>query len=182
MTPPEFEIQIVRQGWLDAGGSGPEFDLCSHGEIRLVIGGYSVAPGPVLEQYTISTSALALLRTLESNHAAGQGEQLILHCGMLLMTSCPIGIDWSVTHLGGRVRLHEVVRYDGLTDADAVCFGDLVVELAEDDYRRRIAAFAEEAKKPFLEVTKTPAADFDQQLYDGFWHEYETRLGRALVP
>jgi len=179
---PDFEIGIIRQGWLDGEGSGAPFDLCSHGEVRLVIGGYEIAPGPVAVEYTISTSALALLRTLDSDHSAGQGDQLILHCGMLLMMSCPIGIDWSVTHLGGRVRLHEVVRYDGLGDADAVWFDDLAVELAEGEYRRRVAAFADEAKRPFVDVTKSPADDFDRKLYHEFWHEYETRLDRALAP
>jgi hypothetical protein len=53
---------------------GPEVeaapaDLCSHGDVRLEIGGQVIVsdkaePGEVADWWTISTSALALLRTL----------------------------------------------------------------------------------------------------------------------
>jgi hypothetical protein len=41
-------------------------DLCSHGGIRLTIGGQVIALGEDDDEYGISESALALLRTLES--------------------------------------------------------------------------------------------------------------------
>ena len=54
------------------------------------------------------------------------------------MLSCPIGVDWSVTHLGGRVRLHDVATFDSVDEAEAVRFPGLEVELAEDEYRSAI--------------------------------------------
>jgi hypothetical protein len=41
---------------------------------------------------------------------------------MIEMLTCPIGVDWSVKHRGGRVQLHDVVRYDTVADAEAVRF------------------------------------------------------------
>jgi hypothetical protein len=182
VSRPDFEIQIITQGWM---GETPEHvanDLCSHGDIGLVIGGCLIAPGDGEGDYTISTSALALLRTLESDHSPERpiASHLVLHCGMLLMLSCPIGIDWSVSHLGGRVRLHDVVRYDSVDEAEATRFLGLAVELEEDEYRRQVVAFAEKAKRLFEGVVKAFADDVERQEYDEFWQEYDGRLSRAV--
>lgn len=57
-----FEIEITSQGWLGEpkGSWDPaRDDLCSHGDIRLVLGGRVIAAGDDTGDYTISTSALA---------------------------------------------------------------------------------------------------------------------------
>jgi hypothetical protein len=88
---PRFELEIIRQGWID--DDGVSTDLCSHGDVRLVIGGHVIAPGDGSGDYTISTSALTLLRTLDSDHRTvpGGDNQVILCCEMILMTSCRSG-------------------------------------------------------------------------------------------
>ena len=200
MKTAGFEIEITRQGWIDPELDVAPADLCSHGDIRLEIGGQVIVsgdaePGEVADWWTISTSALALLRTLESDHSADRpvADLLILHCGQVLdfasggsstveLLTCPIGVNWSVTHLGGRVRLHDVVRFDTPDETEAVRFPGLEVELAEDAYRLPVVAFAEEAKKPFVGAEKTPADDFERRLYDEFWREYDGRLSRAPSP
>lgn len=138
------------------------------------------APGDGERDYTISTSALALLRTLESDRLPERpvAERLVLHCGMLFMQSCPIGIDWRVSHRGTRVRLSDVVRYDSTSESQAVHFPGLAVELDEDEYRRQVVAFAESAKQLFEGVDKEP--DIDRELYEEFWQEYDRRLGRPV--
>jgi hypothetical protein len=183
VSPPDFEIEITRQGWIDPDADDAPADLCSHGDIRLEIGGRVIVPGQGEHWYTVSTSALALLRTLESDHSPERpvADRLILCCGMIEMLSCPVGIDWSVTHRRGRVRLHDVVRYDSIDETQAVQFPGLAVELAESEYRRQIATFAEKAKRPFARGQKTPADDYEQQLYEEFWHEYDRRLTSALA-
>jgi hypothetical protein len=101
---------------------------------------------------------------------------------MITMLSCPIGIDWSVTHLDALVRLHDVIRYDSVDETQAVRFRGLAVELPEDEYRLKVAAFAEQAKEPFLAGSeKTPGDDCEEELYRDFWREYDERLGRALA-
>ena len=171
MTQNDFEIEITRQGWLNGLEVAPG-DLCSHGDIRLVIGGMEIASGE--EEYTISTSALALLRTLDSDHSPEHpvADRLILHCGMLEMLSCPIGFDWRVTHLPG-----EVVRVDEVVRDETAHFG-MVVELPEERYRRQVVGFAEEAKTLFVGAKKEPDSTYDQELYEQFWSEYDELLSR----
>jgi hypothetical protein len=45
-----------------------------------------------------------------------------------------------------------------------------------------VVAFAEKAKEPFVGTEKTPADDYERQLYEEFWREYDGRLRRALSP
>jgi hypothetical protein len=182
-----FRIQIIDQGWLDpAPGYDPaRQDLCSHGDIRLVIGGETIAEGTGARGYGISEAALALLRTLESDHTADDrvAERLVPHgCGTILMMGCPIGIDWTVLHRdGGRVRITDVVRYDDTAESTAQRFPAAEVELSADDYCREVVAFAETAKEPFAGVEKTPFDEDDRVDYEAFWTEYNERLERAAA-
>lgn len=183
MAGSAFEIDIVKQGWIDPDLSDAPFDLCSHGDIRLEIGGQVTVSGEEEQWYTISTSALALLRTLEADHSPERpvtdDENLILHCGMLMMLSCPVGIEWSVTHLDDHVRLHHVVRRDSISETDDVRFPGLAVDLPLGEYRQKIAAFAAKAKEPFLTGAQKTGDSYDQELYRAFWQEYNERLARA---
>jgi hypothetical protein len=182
-TLPSFSIEVTRQGWIGTEPSDAERDLCSHGDIRLVIGESVIAPGEGEGDYTISTSALALLRTLESDHSPERpvADKLVMHCGQLTMLSCPFGIDWSVSHVGRRVRLYDVVNCDIFENTtQAMQFPGLAVDLAEDEYRRQIVAFAEAAKRPFEGIEKVFYEDVDRQDYEGFWQEYDARLSRAV--
>lgn len=178
LEPGPFVIEIVSQGWL--GEQTADFDpsradLCSHGDIRLVIGGRAISAGDGSAEYTISTSALALLRTLDCDHSpyAPVADRLILHCGMLLMLSCPYGIDWTISHRDGRVSLADVVKDKSQT------FPGLAVDLSETEYRRQIVAFAERAKEPFADVEKAIADEVDRADYEAFWHEYDELLNRG---
>jgi hypothetical protein len=172
VTAPEFEIEIVSQGWITEDEESMRNDLCSHGEVRLVIGGETIV-APERSDVTLSTSALALLRTLERDHSPQHtvAEYLLLHCGQIWMASCPRSVDWSVEHVGDQVRLFDVV------DADGRRFPHLAVELDEDVYRRAIVAFAEEAKEPFVGIKKELDGS-EREVYDAFWHEYDELLAR----
>jgi hypothetical protein len=114
MASSDFQIEILEQDWLRGGEA--EDDLCSHGRIRLVIGGQVIATGELgPHEYGISESALALLRTLERDHSPKHpvAERLVFHgSGLILMMGCPIGIDWTVKHKRGRIHISDVVRYD----------------------------------------------------------------------
>jgi hypothetical protein len=187
MTFPGFLIEIVRQGWLEPGDASEydaaAMDLCSHGDVRVVIGGVTIAPGDGDGEYGISEAALGLLRTMESDWPArpeGWTGPLIPHgCGAILMMNCPIGIDWSVTHTDGSVRLADVVRYDTTSAADRVEFPGLAVDIPEEEYRRQVIRFARAAKEPFRGVEKVMADSFDQAQYQAFWQEFDRLLGPA---
>jgi hypothetical protein len=181
----DFNIRILEQGWLR--DLLPEQDLCSHGRIRLIIGGRVIAPvegdnDP--QPYGISESALALLRTLEFDHTPEKpvAEKLIFHgCGTMLMLGCPIGIDWRVEHQAGYVHISDVIRYDGTGEADAVRFPDLTVDIPEAKYGQQVVAFANQARQLFDGHTKTFYEEWEQQQYQEFWSEYNAILARYDV-
>ena len=180
MEAPKFQIKIVEQFWL--GGCSPEEALCSHGKIKLMIGGDPVSSGN--EDYGISESALALLRTLNSDHSSDKpvAERLIFHgCGTMLMIGCPIGIDWEVTHSNSRIHISKVVRYDSTGEADVVTFPSLNVEMSKEEYRREIVAFAVEAKRLFTGITKVFSDEYDRQEHEDFWEEYNRLLSHYEI-
>jgi hypothetical protein len=184
-----FEILITRQGWLGEHDPNLDYDpapvdLCSHGDVRLTIDGRVIATGEHDEEYGISESALALLRTLESDHSTRRpvAERLVFHgCGRILMMGCPIGIDWSVSHVDGRVRIADVVRYDTIDETEAVRFPGLVATPSENEYRRHVVAFAERAKEPFMGIEKEFSDSHEQREYEEFWEEFDSRLSRAVA-
>ncbi len=187
MGLPQFHIEIVEQGWItsdDPGYDAATRDLCTHGDIRLVIGGQMVAAGDGQGQYGISEAALGLLRTLESD-TPDQSEQpfadrLIPHgCGAILMMGCPIGIDWRVRHVNDLVRITDVVRYDATNEAQAMRYPELEVELPLGEYRDEITAFAQRAKEPFDGIEKSFYDDVDRDDYMNFWEEYDRLLEQA---
>lgn len=97
------------------------------------------------------------------------------------MMGCPIGIDWTVTHLDGRVRITDVVRYDSTAEAEAVTFPGLIAEIPLGEYRDEIKAFAQRAKEPFEGIEKSIYDDVDRRDYASFWEEYERLLHHATT-
>ncbi len=177
MATSKFEIEILEQGWL--GSEEIEYDLCSHGKIRLVIGGQVISSGEV--DYGISESALALLRTLKSNHDEEQpvAEKLVFHgCGSLLMLGCPIGINWTVTHAQGNVVLANIIRFDTTNEEHGKKFLELEAVLTEEEYRKQVIAFAVKAKQPFQESPRSYYDDFGREQFETFWKEYDALLKR----
>jgi hypothetical protein len=181
-----FQIEITKQGWIATQRDDYDpviHDLCTHGDVRLIIGGGVVAAGDGGE-YGISEAALGLLRTIHSDRSSPVAEsfpdRLIPHgCGTILMMGCPIGIDWSVTHDGDFVSISDVVRYDSTDDADAVQYRGLEVQIANDDYRAEVVAFARCAKEPFEGIEKSFFDDEDRIDYVRFWGEYDRLLRLA---
>ncbi len=159
-------------------------DLCTHGDVRLTIGGHTIAPGDGHGEYGISEAALGLLRTLKSGSPDQTGrpfaDRLIPHgCGAILMMGCPLGIDWTVRHVEDRVRITDVVRYDTTNEGDATRFPDLEIEMPLDEYRDEVVAFARRAKEPFKGVEKSFGDEVDEQDYLDFWEEYDRLLSGA---
>ena len=170
-----FRIELLDQGWLLA--SEAEDDLCSHGHLRLTIGGVEVVGEK--ESYGISESALAMLRTLAADHTpqAPIADRMIFHgCGSMLMMGCPIGADYSVRHRAGLVIIGDVVRYDTTNERMAVRFPGLGVELPAADYRSEVLRFALNARGLFSGAIKHFADDFDAEQYETFWTEFDRIL------
>jgi hypothetical protein len=167
-----FEIKILEQGWIK--DCFVHDDLCSHGRISLVIGDTKIADET--QQLGISTSALAMLRTIACDHSADSpvAERMFFcGCGIILMMGCPIGIDWSITHLDGQmVQIADVVRYPETDESKAIRYPDLIVKMPLAEYRSKVLAFACQAEELFYNVEKNVEDKFDIERYEKFWEEY----------
>jgi hypothetical protein len=174
---PQFEIKIVNQHWIGL----PREDLCSHGEINLKVNETVITQSGKGEVWGISESALSLLRTIEKEYLSDpiNGEGLILHgCGLLLMVSCPISIHWTVKHIGNQVELSDFVKVETTNpETGSIYYPELIVTLNHDEYKDSILYFASQAKNFFEESeTKIIADDYDNEMYQEFWDEFNRRL------
>ena len=174
----QFAIQLLSQKWLREDLS--KVDLCSHGRLRLEIGGQVLSDGG--DDIGISETALALLMTLERDHtaAAPVAERLVFHgCGAILMMGCPIGVDWSVRHDGNLVHLDDVVVYPTTNERDAVAHPEAATTFPLTEYRGHVLPFAEAARAFFQAAgPKTIEDDFDRKSYAEFWSEFDGRVER----
>ena len=170
--PDPLTITILEQGWL--AGSEADYDLCSHGRLRISVGGSTITQDSA--EYGISESALALLRTLTSDHSPERpvADRLILHgCGASLMATCPIGIDFRVRHLEGSVVISDLTRFDTTNEGEAVAFPGLVVTMPIQEYQSVVINFARQAKGLFEGVAKRCDDEFERNEYREFWAEFD---------
>lgn len=179
MKPDEtFVLNILNQHWL--GTEPDQYDLCSHGQLELVIGGQVILDGR--EEYGLSETALALLRTLEKNHSPKNhvAEKLVFHgCGYVLMQGCAIGADWTVLHEGQDVILKDVVRWDTPDEHRPTRFEGLSVTLPLTQYLQVVFAFAQNVKQ-FFEGNKKKFFNEEERLaYESFWQEFNCYLNKT---
>lgn len=183
MAPSEkFIIKIENQGWLY---ENEEEDLCSHGEIYLNVNGNIITESGIDEDWGISESALALLRTIDKDYVCNPAneEGLILHgCGSILMMGCPISIHWTVKHMGDQVLLSDFVKITTTnTESGSVYYPGIQVSLNQNDYRKQVVQFAIQAKKLFdTSKEKHLTDDFDRETYKDFCSEYNRLLENNL--
>ncbi len=169
-----FQLEILEQGWLPVE---PMSDPCSHGRVRIVAGGVTIESGE--EGSGINTSALALLRTLETDHEPDGSLGLIVHgCGLFPLMDCPLGIDWSVGRRPGVVRLGDFTRCADIRRGWQR-LGDSVVEVPEKVYSQVVRGFASKALEP-LKNRGFLVPPGEEEPYRGaweeFWAEYHERL------
>jgi len=175
-----FALRLISQKWLRDDFS--QRDLCSHGKLRLEIGGQVLADGS--EDLGISETALALLRTLERDHTTSSpvAERLVFHgCGTMLMMGCPIGVNWSVRHDGSAIQLDDVAVYPTTNERDVIALPDVAITLTLAEYRAQVLPFAEAARTFFLAAEpKTFDDDFGHERHVDFWGEFDDILDRHL--
>ncbi len=151
------ELKATDLHWLE--NSDPYEDCCIHGKIFLRIGDRVVSDGKA--EWTVSTAAFNLLRTVTRGHELGDEEELIPCCGFnmwevetardgLYIPNCNSGIDWSVrhTHKGVEHVISDAMRLFTCKEewARAVClfadevhlfFGTAWPKQIKDDEDRR---------------------------------------------
>lgn len=172
-----FKFKIETQYWL----TNEEEDLCSHGEIHLEVDGAVITQAGRGEEWGISESALALLRTLDADYISNPDceEGLILHgCGAILMSGCPISIHWSVQHNGDEVFLSDFVKFTStdLTEGK-IEYPDIRVSVKKTVYEQEILQFAKQAKALFeSSKAKEIEDEYDPNMYTDFLKEYDHLL------
>lgn len=174
-----MKIRIEKQHWL----TNESEDICSHGEIRLEVGDTIITKAGANEEWGISESALALLRTLDADYKCNpeHKEGLILHgCGSILMTGCPISIHWSVQYDGEEVELSDFVKFTSSSNTEGkIVYPHLSLTLPKSIYKQEILQFALQAKAFFDQSKSKKFEDeFDQEMYAHFWNEYNLLLTR----
>ncbi|WP_442599754.1 hypothetical protein [Neobacillus sp. D3-1R] len=179
MSQP-FMIRIENQRFLE----NHDEDLCSHGEIYLSVNGTILTKAGIDEEWGISESALALLRTLFTDHQSDIefGEGLIVHgCGAILMVNCPISIHWTVKHLKNRVILSNFIKVTTTnSETGSIYYPELKVDISWQEYKDQLVSFALEAKDFFQDITTKRFADeYDKEMYEEFWNEYLLLLKRV---
>ncbi len=160
-----FEIKATNLHWM--GTLDEPLDLCLHGDAWARIGDESFE----FKNATVSATAFYLLRSLTQDHVMYQMPTQLLPCcghdmriwkGELIICGCPNGIDWSVIHENGQVKL--------ITESQK----ETVLSL--DEYRETVFAFADEIEA-FYKNSKEKAFECkeDQETYPIFWEEWRKR-------
>ncbi|PFK65076.1 hypothetical protein COJ21_24875 [Priestia megaterium] len=176
-------MKILKQHWIDE--QFKDEDLCSHGEIYLSVNGLIITQPRFNEEWGISESALALLRTLDKDYICDPDseEGLVFHgCGAILMMGCPISIHWSVKHCGDEVLLSDFVKFTTTNpQVGNMEYKEIKVKLSKEEYRDEIISFALQAKELFDNSSeKIISDDFDKDMYREFWNEYNYLLESSL--
>lgn len=178
-----FVINIENQQWLY---ENEEEDLCSHGEIHLSVNGTIITQSGIEEEWGISESALALLRTIDNDYVCHPADEegLILHgCGAILMMGFPISIHWTLEHIGNRVLLSDFVKVT-TTDPEtgSVYYPGLQAALDKNEYKKQIVHFAVQVKNFFdVSIEKRITDEYDGEIYKEFWDEYTRLLENNLL-
>ena len=178
MTRQIFNIDLLKIHWLD-NFDDPD-DRCAHGKIRVTIDNEIVINNSddPNEWWTLSATALHLLRTLESNHTKtnpvaaclvpGEGHHIDHHENdpiVHIETAYPMvaGHNWWVTHTDNKVQL---VTESGHS-----------ISIPFDDYKQQVLAFADKVEA-FYNNSKPknlPDNKYDRDAYNKFWTEWKSR-------
>ncbi|MDE7245733.1 MAG: hypothetical protein K2O18_17410 [Oscillospiraceae bacterium] len=153
--------------WIQGPEDDPE-DLCLHGDVTAVIGDETFSYA-----CTASAAALYLLKSLSRNHIIYEENQMLPCCGFFMIANdtlsevdivgCSNGIDWSVIHEDGAVRL--------VTESGK----ETVVPMTE--YQKEVLRFAGKVEAYYRACAPKilPEDEFDRNGYTAFWNEWRRR-------
>jgi hypothetical protein len=175
MIKNQFSIEVRELHWL--GEESPQCDLCAHAQVKVEIGGETILEFSE-SNWTVSATALLLLRTLNRNHTKDNpvGDKLIPCCGHFFVYTddmdevdignCNIGFDWEVIHVDNEI----VLRTESGTEA----------VLGFDFYKKVVLQFSDEIEQFYLnsEDKVLPTDDFDRKGYLQFrkeWKEHRAK-------
>jgi len=175
-----FKLRLLSQNWID--DDPHHIDLCSHGSIYLKIGDNVVADEEDGE-WTVSTSALIMLRSAITDYITDETAPMIHHCGQLMMVGCPISVCWTVQHNGSAVLLSGIRKQPTTDTKDLVCYlkDKEQVTVSKATYVRDILRFAD-AVAQFLENSPERVFvenEYDRNEYSAFLDEFNSLRDKA---
>ncbi|CAN5148409.1 hypothetical protein BH20ACI2_BH20ACI2_25260 [soil metagenome] len=165
-----IELTPTQLHWREE--SNPFEDCCLHGGVYLRIGDVVVSDGNDPD-WTVSTAAFNLLKTINQDHTVGEQRPLIPHCGHtmwiletepdgLYLGGCDIGIDWNIKHKPSVVD-HELSE-------------NRVVETSSETWRRSVCEFSDEVYAFFITAWPKVIGDQDDlkgfELFMNLWRKY----------
>ena len=168
-----IHLSLSDLGWLD-GRPDDHNDRCAHGRVCLEVDG-TFLMRPEDGAWTVSASALFLLRTLTDDHTpdepVAEASQLFPCCGFNvaegsdrypgLCFGCPTGIDVWVQHADGQVTLTR---------------GNLQATIPFRDWVRAVHAFADDVTRLYAESAPKAAPDnaAEANAWATFWTEWRS--------
>ena len=159
-----FHLDIINLHWIDETNDNPA-DLCLHGKLFVKIGDEILDDG--MHNWTVSAGAYRMLESLYGDHQSGYEEHLLPCCGHfmfvdektdeLIISGCPSGIDWSVTHESDTVRL--------ATDKSSQ------IVISFEEYKATVFKFADAIKSFYAKCTPKQIKEdnFEDKAYERFW-------------
>lgn len=163
--------------WIKGQEDDPN-DLCAHGKVHFEIDG-KVLVNENDGEWTISASALYLLRTLESDYM--KDEPLFEHvfpcCGFnmydiedkedVIISGCPSGINFEIIHDENKIK----IMFDS--------FEPFVI--SQENWREAVVRFSESVMNFYLESSpKTPYSEMEKKGFDKFMSEWKRRHEAAI--
>jgi hypothetical protein len=168
MSNLTFDLKIIDLHWIK--NEDDPNDLCAHGHVYLKIGDEIVSDGETGD-WTLSSTALSLMRTIEQDYKKNDYDnQLLPCCGHFIIADdkeetvtiqgCDTGINWTITHR------NETVEHQ--TDK-----GEKAI-IKKGDYRKIVFSFADKVEQFYKDSQPKiiPTDDFDRKGYLTFWKEW----------
>ena|SRR5579859_149696 len=172
----DFQIDIINPHWID-GDPENDTDECSHGQFILTIAGKEIlTKDDDIRDWTTNTSALLLLRTLESDFSGEGGYGILLHCGMLQMISCPISVDWIWTHEAGKVIITKISKRLSARHEGPVEFQGLTGIVHIDHYKNEILKVARQVKDFYARSRPRKLSGPYLKINEEFWQQFDSLL------
>jgi hypothetical protein len=164
----QFEIKLLNINWI---GNLPDDgrDLCAHGKVYLRIG-TTILSDDRNQDWTVSATALFLLRTLNIDYHEGDFYNFLLPCcghslvkeknKPLIISGCNTGIDWNIQHLDNGLVKH--FTKDGIEGI-----------IQEEHYKKQIYDFSDRVENFYNKSKKRRFYDkYDKKAYQEFKREW----------
>jgi hypothetical protein len=164
-----LEIKILKQYFL-GNQENKQSDLCSHGLILLKINDKIISDEKD-DDWTISTSALQLLRTIDNTHNIDIDYPIIQHCGGIKLLGCPISINWESINKGNYINISKVHKCPTTNTKDKIGYPDAEISINKNIYVKEIMHFAEQVIDFFNGHNPIIEDEYDRNNYKLFWEE-----------